>query len=113
MELFTTLSTRDVLSLVGLALVVITVYLRIKELHKNRFTYHTATLFLVESYGIKVYGYKDTLEGEVIRKCKKTGIWEFLNPKHGWKPLSNEKIEQVEKMLHEKKSIELIVDIAT
>ena len=112
-ELFTNFGLSDALSLLGLTLVLIIAYLRIKQLRRNHFTYYTATLFIV--VGVKfdsgeiVNFYKETIEGEVLRHYIKTEIWEFYRHKRLWKTLDHEQIELVKEMLSKGEPIKLII----
>jgi hypothetical protein len=111
MELLTIISTHEALSLLGLTLVVTAVYLRMKQLHNNRFAYFTATLLTphIDVGGMfKEYG--KVARGKVLRKNKKSRQWEIHHPLHGWKPLTQGKVNMVEKMVSEGVPIKIDID---
>lgn len=111
MEALSNISTRDVLSVIGLTLVIVVALLRIRQLHKNEFSYYTATLFSTETnFGGTLKTYDVPTRGQVLRKCQKTGVWELSPYQHFWIPLNKDQVELVEKSLVEGREIKLILD---
>jgi beta-lactamase regulating signal transducer with metallopeptidase domain len=102
------ISTLEVLSVIGLILVIVACYMRFKEIRKNRFIYYEATLYLTEvDFGGKLIIYSRTMPGKFIRHCQKTDVWQAKASQTHWKPLTKQQIDTVRKAIREGSAISL------
>ncbi len=92
MALLTNSDWRDILSVLGLLLVVLTVYLRLQEL---RFIYYEGSIYI---HFDPHKEHKILNVGKVFRKNKKMGTWQMRSTSNGaWENVPSESLESVER----------------
>lgn len=114
MALLTNSEWRDILCVLGLLLVLIAVYMRLRTL---RFSYYTATAYEHpdESGGtFRVREYYRENSGKILRKNKSTGEWQVLrlwwqNEEYcmRWRALTKEHVSQIETFIEKQEPIKL------
>ncbi|MDQ5883143.1 MAG: hypothetical protein QG654_55 [Patescibacteria group bacterium] len=111
MALSTNITPSDFLHFLGLLIAIIVIWVNLRRMN---FVYYKATLLVEESdAGGIIKTYTRVVKGKVVRKNKKTGLWEVKDLNKGrvaWIPLEEEKAKKIAGLVSEGKSIDVLIE---